>query len=57
MAKIIARALQEYGMIVIDHSGSSKVYLEDRRTARWDASVNRNMLAAIPWSQFRVLDH
>jgi hypothetical protein len=57
MAKIIARALQQYGMIVIDHSGSSKVYLEDRRTARWDASVNRNMLAAIPWSQFRVLDH
>ena len=57
MAKIIARALQRYGMVVIDHSGSSKVYIENRRTAKWGTSVNRNMLAKIPWSQFRVLDH
>ena len=57
MAKIIARALQSYGMIVIDHSGSSKVYLEDRRTAGWDSSVTRGMLSTIPWSQFRVINY
>jgi hypothetical protein len=57
MAKIIARALQSYGMIVIDHSGSSKVYIEDRRTAGWDSTVTRGMLSKIPWTQFRVLDH
>lgn len=54
-AKIIAKALQSYGMYVIDNSGSSKVYLEDRSTAHWPASVDRNLTAKIPLSRFRVI--
>jgi len=55
-AKIIAKALQEYGMIVIDKSGSSKIYLEDQTTANWGPDVDRNILNNIPWNQFRVLE-
>jgi hypothetical protein len=54
-AKIIAKAMQKYGMYTIDHSGSSKIYLEDRHTAGWGSDITRNMLNAIPWSQFRVI--
>ncbi len=54
-AVVIAQALQRYGMYVVDHSGSSKVYLEDGTTAAWDSSITRDMLSAIPWSAFRVL--
>ncbi len=52
----IARALQKYGMYVVDNSGSAKVYVEDRSTALWDAKVNRHMLGSIPWTAFRVLE-
>ncbi len=55
-ARVIARALQVYGMFIIDNSGSSKIYLEDRSTANWDASFTRNLVSALPWSRFRVLD-
>jgi hypothetical protein len=54
-AIVIAQALQRYGMYVVDHSGSSKVYLEDGTTAGWDSTITRDMLSAIPWSAFRVL--
>jgi hypothetical protein len=54
-AKIIARAMQRYGMYVIDNSGSSKVYLEDRLTAKWSASITRNLTAKIPLSKFRAV--
>lgn len=36
-------------------SGSSKVCVEDRRTAGWDTGVNRSMLSGIQWSSFRVV--
>ncbi len=54
-ARIIARALQQYGMYVVDNSGSSKLYLEDRKTAGWDDSVTRDLVSDIPWSAFRVV--
>jgi hypothetical protein len=54
-ARTIARALQTYGMYTIDHSGSSKIYLEDRITAGWDASITRDLVRGIPWSAFRVV--
>jgi len=54
-AKIIARALQRYGMYVIDNSGSSKIYLEDRLTAKWHAGITRNLTAKIPLSKFRAI--
>jgi hypothetical protein len=54
-AKVIARALQRYGMYVIDNGGSSKVYMEDRLTAKWPASITRNLTAKIPLSKFRAV--
>jgi hypothetical protein len=54
-AKTIARALQSYGMYVIDHSGSSKIYLEDRMTAGWGSNIDRDLVENIPWSRFRVV--
>lgn len=54
-AKIIARALQQYGMYIIDNSGSSKIYIEDRITAHWSANITRSLVSGIPWNQFRVV--
>jgi hypothetical protein len=54
-ARTIARALQTYGMYLVDNSGSSKVFLEARQTARWDASIGRDLVSRIPWKAFRVL--
>jgi len=54
-ARTIARALQTYGMYLVDNSGSSKVFLEARQTARWDPSIRRDLVSRIPWSAFRVL--
>lgn len=54
-ARVIARALQTYGMYVVDNSGSSKVYLEARHTAGWDEKISRSLLSNIPWSHFRVV--
>jgi hypothetical protein len=54
-AKLLARAMQNYGMYVIDHSGSSKIYLEDRITAGWDSTITRNTVSNIPWTAFRVV--
>ena len=51
----VARALQRYGAYVIDHSGSSKVYLEDRGTAHWTPAISRTTVSPIPVSSFRVL--
>jgi hypothetical protein len=54
-AKVIARAMQKYGMYIIDNSGSSKIYLEDRLTAKWPASITRDLTAKIPLSKFRAV--
>lgn len=54
-AKTIARALQTYGMYVVDNSGSSKIYLEARHTANWDHTIDRDLLETIPWSEFQVV--
>jgi hypothetical protein len=54
-ARIVAHALQRYGMYVVDNSGASKVYLEARSTAGWGSTVTSGMLSGIPWSKFRVI--
>lgn len=51
----IARALQRYGMYVIDNSGRSKVILEYEGTARWNGLVDARTVSPIPLSAFRVL--
>ncbi|HEX8156607.1 MAG TPA: hypothetical protein VF526_04380 [Solirubrobacteraceae bacterium] len=54
-ARIIARALQRYGMYVVDNSGSSKIFLEARQTAGWETTIGPNLLSRIPWKAFRVV--
>jgi hypothetical protein len=51
----IARALQRYGMYVIDNSGRPKVMLEYADTARWRGFVDSETVSPIPLSAFRVL--
>lgn len=51
----IARALQEYGMYVIDNSGRPKVMLEYEATADWDGMVGEATVSPIPLTAFRVV--
>lgn len=53
--KIIARALQRYGMILVDGSGHPKVYGEYDGTADWDGRLRRDTVRRIPYKAFRVL--
>ena len=61
--KIIARALQKYGMVLIDTSGRSKIYVENLidnplSKVQWtDPKLNLNSgtIAGIPYTAFRVL--
>ena len=63
-AKIIARALQEYGMILVDDSGSFKIYVEDLinnpyATEQWtdtDLNLTKESIYNIPYTAFRVLE-
>jgi hypothetical protein len=58
--RILARALQRYGMIVIDNSGHPKVMAEDETTAKWGDAGGRELtartVASIPLDRFRVVD-
>jgi hypothetical protein len=54
--RIMARALQTYGMYVIDRAGRPKVMIEDELTGRWNGTVTAATLSPIPWTAFRVLD-
>ncbi|MGI9659886.1 MAG: hypothetical protein ACR2OD_13330, partial [Gaiellaceae bacterium] len=53
---IVARALQEYGMIVVDNSGRSKLYFEFEGTANWNGVVDEDTVSPIPVDQLLVLD-
>lgn len=53
--RVIARALQRYGMIVVDVSGRPKIYLEAQQTAHWPLTINSRTVSGIPLSSFRVL--
>lgn len=61
--KIIARALQEYGMILIDNSGLPKIYAEDLKNnpfsrVQWtdrELNLNRTTIASLPYTSFRVI--
>lgn len=52
----VARALQEYGMYIIDNAGRPKVMFEYEATARWNGAVTAETVAAIPLDGFRLLD-
>jgi hypothetical protein len=51
----MARALQKYGMYVIDNSGRPKVMLEYEGTAGWNGVVDEETVSPIPLSAFKVL--
>lgn len=61
---IIARALQEYGMILVDFSERPKIYVENLAdnpyaTEQWDdpeLQLHAETIAAIPYTAFRVLE-
>ena len=62
--KMIARALQEYGMILVDTSGSFKIYVEDLINnpfirENWtdpDLNLTKESIYNIPYTAFRVLE-
>lgn len=62
--RIIARALQEYGMILVDHSGSFKIYVEDLinnpfSSEDWtdpDLNLTKESIYGIPYTSFHVLE-
>ncbi len=53
--KIIARALQEYGMILVDRSGHPKLYAEYEGTAHWNGMLHKDTVRRIPYEHFKVL--
>ena len=55
VGRIIARALQEYGMILIDNSGANKIYAEDELTAKWGGRLVAATVSAIPVERLQVL--
>ena len=53
--KILARAMQEYGMIVVDGGGHPKIMVEGEQTARWHGLIAADTVRPIPYSALRVL--
>ncbi len=54
--KIIAKAMQKYGMILVSGSGHPKIYTEYDKTANWKDEIDKNTVRNIPYSAFHVLD-
>jgi hypothetical protein len=52
---VVARALQRYGMFVIDASGRPKVMFEYAGTARWNGVVHASTVSPIPLRALRVV--
>jgi len=53
--RIIARALQQYGAIAVDSSGSNKLYAESSVTAAWDGILDASTVGAIPVSRLQIM--
>src|SRR6478609_3618372 len=54
-ARIVGKALQDYGAIMIDNSGWPKVYLEADPTANW-TDVTASMLSAATLADYQVVE-
>jgi hypothetical protein len=52
----IAKALQKYGMYLIDTAGHPKLYAEDTSTANWGTTLTASTPNPIPLTAFRVID-
>ena len=53
---VVAHALQEYGMYVVDGSGRSKLFFEFDGTAAWNGLVTESTVSPIPVAALRVLE-
>ena len=54
---VIAHALQDYGMIIIDKAGHPKIYAEYEGTAHWNGVIVAKTVSTIPYSAFKVLPY
>jgi hypothetical protein len=52
---VVARALQRYGMYVVDNSGRPKLLFEYEGTAHWRGAIRAGTVSPIPLEAFRVL--
>jgi hypothetical protein len=52
---IIARAMQTYGMYVIDNSGRAKLMAEYEGTAHWNGLIAADTVSSIPVSALRLI--
>ncbi|MGZ4745705.1 MAG: hypothetical protein ACXVYY_01345 [Oryzihumus sp.] len=55
-ARIIGKAMQDYGCLLIDNAGYPKMYVEAITTAPWGSDVTPSMLSAAPLSAYQVVD-
>jgi hypothetical protein len=53
--QVIAKALQEYGMILANGGGHPKISIEYEGTAHWGKLLDKNIVRNIPYSAFKVL--
>jgi hypothetical protein len=53
--QVIAKALQEYGMILTDGGGHPKISIEYEGTAHWGRLLDKDIVKNIPYSGFKVL--
>ena len=54
--RVIVRAMQEYGVYVMENSGHPKIYVEDDATAHWDIYLDEDTVSGIPYTAFQVLN-
>jgi hypothetical protein len=52
---VTARALQKYGIYLVDSAGHPKIYFEYDGTASWGSTVTASTMNPIPLSAFRVI--
>ncbi len=54
--RIVVKALQDYGMILVDNSGHPKIYVENNLTANWGTMLNERIPSKIPYSEFKIMN-
>jgi hypothetical protein len=52
---VTAKAMQKYGVYLIDTAGHPKIYFEDDITANWGSTLSPSTVNPIPLSSLRVI--
>ncbi|VGO17212.1 hypothetical protein PDESU_05808 [Pontiella desulfatans] len=58
--KVVARAMQEYGLVLVDVADGASLYGEGlwgHEGLSWDGLLSQEGLRGIPYSSFRVIEH